>query len=108
MRPAVPEIGDAEALARLIDQAFDYRGDVTVVTADGAHRVGYLFNRDREAREPFIQLFPSDGGPAETIPYARIRSVALTGKDPAAGNSYTAWLKRKEAGKPGQATTPGA
>ena len=34
-----------------------------------------------------------------TIPYAAIRAIRFTGKDPAAGNSYAAWLDRKAAGK---------
>ena len=34
------------SLAEVIDQAFDYRGNVTVVQTDGSETVGYLFNRN--------------------------------------------------------------
>jgi hypothetical protein len=94
-----PEIADAAALADVVEQAFDYRGDVTLVLADGAQVDGYLFNRDRDAAEPFVQIFAREGGAPVTIPYARIRSIAFTGKDTAAGNSYAAWLRLRRAAR---------
>jgi hypothetical protein len=102
-----PDIPGAETLADVIDRAFDYRGDVTVVTTDGASRTGYLFNRNRESATPFVQMFPSAGGAAETIAYASIRQIVFTGKDTAAGGSYAAWVKRKHAGGDADAPPPG-
>jgi hypothetical protein len=92
---APPEDAD---LTEVIDDAFDYRGDVTVVRRDGGLVVGYVFNRDRDASAPFLQMFPAGDGAPVTIRYAEIRSIRFTGKDPAAGTSYAAWLRRKEAG----------
>jgi len=86
-------------LAFVVERAFDYRGDVTVVHRDGREVVGYLFNRDVDAGEPFAQLFPRDGGDAVTIPYADIASIRFTGRDTAAGTSYAAWLRSREAVK---------
>jgi hypothetical protein len=94
-----PAITDAAVLAEVLDHAFDYRGDVTLVLADGVEVDGYLFNRDREAAEPFVQVFARDGAEPLTIPYARIRAVRFTGKDTAAGNSYAAWLRLREAAR---------
>jgi hypothetical protein len=94
-----PETDDPEVLARVVEEAFDYRGDVTVVTFDGREVEGYLFNRTRDGAEPFIQMFPQDGGATETIPYAKIRRIRFSGKDTANGNSYAAWLARKRAEK---------
>jgi hypothetical protein len=90
---------DGTVLAEVVERAFDYRGDVTVVTRDGRETVGYLFNRDAREPRPFVQLFASEGGAAETIPYAEIRSIRFTGRDTAAGNSYAAWLRSREATK---------
>src|SRR5262245_41159400 len=39
-----PAIGDQETLAEVVDAAFDYRGDVTITTRDGAEWVGYVCN----------------------------------------------------------------
>ena len=93
-----PEITDVEILAEVIDQAFDYRGDVTIGTRDGVRQVGYVFNRRQDVSVPFIQILPAAGGDPQTIAYAEIRSIAFTGRDTAAGNSYAAWLKGKQAG----------
>ena len=90
---------DDADLAEVIEHAFDYRGDVTVVRRDGRLVVGYVFNRNREASDPFIQIFPTGEGAASTIPYAEIRTIRFTGKDAAAGTSYAVWLRQKEAAK---------
>jgi len=86
-------------LAEVVERAFDYRGDVTLVRRDGAELVGYLFNRDADAPTPFVQVFAAAGGDPVTIPYADIRSIRFTGRDTAAGNSYAAWLRSREAAK---------
>jgi hypothetical protein len=90
-----PEPGPALPLARIIDLAFDYRGNVTVVRANGGEVEGYLFNRNAEAPAPFVQVIDVHGGGPLRIPYAEIRTIRFTGKDTAAGNSYAAWLRRR-------------
>jgi hypothetical protein len=94
-----PEIIDARTRAEVIDRAFDYRGDVTLVMHDGTEVVGYLFNRNADTAVPFVQLFQRAGGEPVTIPYADIHAVAFTGKDTAAGNSYAAWQRAREAAR---------
>jgi len=94
-----PDITDAPTLAEVIDRAFDYRGDVTVIKHDGTELVGYLFNRNADTAVPFVQLFERAGGEPVTVPYADIRAVAFTGRDTAAGNSYAAWLRAREAAR---------
>ena len=98
-----PDVGPELPLARIVDLAFDYRGNVTVVATDGTEVEGYLFNRDAEASEPYVQLFDKEGAGPIVIPYARIRTIRFTGKDTAAGLSYAAWLRKKEAEKGGRA-----
>jgi hypothetical protein len=83
----------------IIEHAFDYRGDVTVVRRDGQEVVGYLFNRNRDVATPFVQVYPATGADAVTIAFDDIRTIRFTGKDTAAGTSYAAWLRRKEAAK---------
>ncbi len=90
---------DGTALVEVVERAFDYRGDVTVVRRDGFELVGYLFNRDADASPPFVQILAAAGGDPVTIPYADIRSIRFTGRDTAAGNSYAAWLRSREAAK---------
>jgi hypothetical protein len=90
-----PVVGEGVSLGEVIDRAFDYRGDVTVVRRDGSEMVGYLFNRNADVPEPWVQMFDRAGEGPFTIPYAEIRTIKFTGKDTAAGKSYEAWLRRK-------------
>lgn len=94
-----PEVGGGLSLATIIDKAFDYRGNVTVVKVDGSETAGFLFNRNPDAAEPFVQMFELDGAGPLTIPYHAIRTIRFTGRDTAAGNSYAAWRRAKEAAR---------
>jgi hypothetical protein len=95
----MPEVGPGLSLEDVIDKAFDYRGNVTVVGTDGSETEGYLFNRNADAPVPFVQLFDVNGGGPYTISYREIRTIRFTGRDTASGNSYAAWLRAKEAAR---------
>jgi hypothetical protein len=83
-------------------------GAPTVVKTDGTELSGYVFNRDAEAPEPFIQMFDASGAGPLRVLYSEIRTIRFTGRDPAAGNSYAAWIKRKELEKAERAAAGGA
>ncbi|HEY5726323.1 MAG TPA: hypothetical protein VIX40_10210 [Methylomirabilota bacterium] len=102
----VPDIGPYLTLEEVIEHAFDYRGNVTVVRRDGTELVGYLFNRDTQAPEPSVQLFDEAGNGPIRVRYAEIASVRFTGKDTAEGNSWRAWMERKEREKAQHAPAP--
>jgi hypothetical protein len=92
-----PPTGPGEMpLERVIDLAFDYRGNVTIVKNDGSETVGYVCNRNRDAAQPFLQYFDEQGDGPFTLRYAEVRTIKFTGKDMAAGQSYEAWQRRKE------------
>jgi hypothetical protein len=97
------DLRDDAHRAEVIDLAFDYRGDVTLLTVHGAMVNGYLYNRNRDVPEPFVQVFDPTGG-SLTLRYAEIRAIAFTGKDTAAGKSWEAWRRRKAE----SASPPGA
>jgi hypothetical protein len=99
-----PDVRDAATLAEVIERAFDYRGDVTIVRRDGTEIVGYLYNRDATVARPFVQVFEQRGGDTLTLPYADILTIRFTGRDTAAGNSYAAWLRTREAAKAARST----
>ncbi len=95
----LPQIGDYLTLAEVIDFAFDYRGNTTIVKTDGTEVVGYIFNRNGGVPEPFVQFFDEQGDGPFTLPYSLIANIKFTGKDMAAGGSWRAWLERKERDK---------
>ena len=104
----VPQIGPYLTLGEVIEHAFDYRGNVTLVLRDGSDLVGYLSNRDAAAAEPFVQLIDEQGDGPIRVPYADIVNILFTGKDPAEGNSWKAWIERRERERAQQAAAPGA
>ncbi|MBI2855822.1 MAG: hypothetical protein HYX93_03130 [Chloroflexi bacterium] len=91
-----PNLDESMTLAQVVELAFDYRGNVTMVKSDGTEVVGYIFNRDNTVPEPFIQIFDEAGGGPFKIPYSELQGIRFTGKDMAAGKSYEAWLRRKQ------------
>ena len=103
----VPQINDYMSLQEVVEFAFDYRGNTTVVKGDGSEIVGYIFNRNSEAPEPFIQLFDERGDGPFNIPYRDIATIKFTGKDTAAGNSWKAWVERREREKAGAGAPSG-
>jgi hypothetical protein len=91
----VPDLGNGVTLAEVVEYAFDYRGNVTLIRRDGGELVGYLFNRNADVTEPFVQLFDQEGE-AHKIAIEEIENIQFTGRDTAAGQSYEAWKRRKE------------
>ncbi len=83
-------------LAEAVEQAFDYRGDVTLELTSGVTIEGYVFNRYPSGPRPFLQLFAKQETGTLEIPYADISAIAFTGKDTASGKSWEAWVTKKE------------
>jgi len=73
----------ANDVAAQIDAAFDHRGHVTLTLDDGGKIEGYLFNRELKPLkgEPYVEVIRKDSEERLRLPAARVRSVALTGKD---------------------------
>ena len=59
----VPQIGEHLTLDEVVEFAFDYRGNTTIVKTDGAEVVGYVFNRNRAvAAHPHVDATGIHGG----------------------------------------------
>jgi hypothetical protein len=91
-----PEIGPGLTLAEVVDEAFDYRGNTTIVGRDGAEIVGYVFNRNAAVPDPYLLYFDDAGEGPFTLRYAEVATIKFTGRDTAAGNSWKAWVERRE------------
>ena len=70
-------------VAAQIDEAFDFRGHVSVSFTDGKSLEGYLFNRELAPMngEAYIEMIPKDSDLRQRFPAATVKSVALSGKD---------------------------
>jgi hypothetical protein len=92
----VPELTTDAELRSALEEAFEYRGDVTITRKDGAKIEGYIFDRTTgdSLATSFVRLLPKDSNNRVKISYAEISALAFTGRDTAAGKSYEAWVKK--------------
>jgi hypothetical protein len=87
---------DEAALLAALEQAFDYRGDVTLELTDGSRLSGYVYDRKSgpTLATSALRVMPENDAGRVTIPYDRIARIEFTGKDTAAGKSFDNWLKK--------------
>ncbi len=110
----VPELATDDDVRKALEEAFDYRGDVTITRKDGSHIEGYIFDRRKGATlaSSVVRLIPQNSLEKVSIPYSEIAALAFTGRDTAAGKSWEAWVRkyweRKAAGEKGIALEPEA
>lgn len=87
---------DERALLRALEDAFDYRGDVTLTLTDGERVEGYVFDRvaGPTLGESYVRLLPAASEERRVIAFSSIAQVEFSGKDSAAGKSFENWIKR--------------
>ena len=92
----VPELATEDDLRAALEEAFDYRGDVTITRKDGSRVEGYVFDRRSGATlaESVVRVIPQDCSGKVAIPYSDIAGLAFTGRDTAAGKSWEAWVRK--------------
>ena len=108
----VPELVNETELREALEKAFDYRGDVTLTQKDGTKIDGYIFDRVSGATlsASFVRILPKNGTGRLTVAYSEIAALAFSGRDPAAGKSWEAWVKKywekKQSGTEGASLHP--
>jgi hypothetical protein len=92
----VPALANEEDLRQALEKAFDYRGDVTITRKDGSKVEGYIFDRrsGKTLADSAVRLYPKDSNQKIAIAYCDIASLAFSQRDPAAGKSWEAWVKK--------------
>jgi hypothetical protein len=92
----VPELACEAGLRDALEQAFDYRGDVTIARKDGSRVEGYIFDRRNGATlaESVVRLIPKDSQQKISVAYSEIAALAFSGRDTAAGRSWEAWVRK--------------
>jgi hypothetical protein len=71
-----------------------YRGDLALTMRDGSTIEGFVFDLRGDADGAMVHLLPSDGGARRAIAGREVISVAPSGRDPASGRSWEAWIRR--------------
>jgi hypothetical protein len=109
---SVPPLANEQELRQALEQAFDYRGDVSITRKDGARIEGYIFDRSSGSglSDSFVRLLPKDGSPKIKLYYGEIAALAFTGRDMAAGKTWENWVRhyweKKTAGEKGISLQP--
>jgi hypothetical protein len=96
----VPDLSDLGGAREALQQAFDYRGDVTLVMREGEPVVGYVFERDLSGarfEDWSVRMIPSDGDEKVRVSMAEVERIEFSGKDTAAGKSFERWMERYRA-----------
>lgn len=91
-----PQLATEDELRIALEKAFDFRGDVTVTRKDGSQIDGYIFDRTTGSTlaDSFIRVLPKDSNQRYRISYSDIAALAFSGRDPAAGKSWEAWVRK--------------
>jgi hypothetical protein len=92
----VPQLATENELREALEKAFDYRGDVAITKKDGGKIDGYIFDRVTGSTldSSFVRVLPRDSNQRVKISYAEIAALAFSGRDPAAGKSWEAWVRK--------------
>ncbi len=86
-----PDLGTEEDLFHAVEQAFDYRGNVTVTTREGERVEGYVFDRTRANRPEKSEFRIIPGGSDtsnRTFSYADVKRIEFTGEDATEKNPW--------------------
>jgi hypothetical protein len=92
----IPAMATEDDLRAALEKAFDYRGDVAITKKDGSKIDGYIFDRvaGTTLKSSFVRVLPRDSNQRVKISYAEIAALAFSSRDPAAGKSWEAWVRK--------------
>lgn len=87
---------DVAALQGALDEAFGYRGDVTIITKDARRIEGYIFDlrSGKSFEESCVRILTGTSDERVVVRYNEIQSLEFSGRDTAAGKSWENWLRK--------------
>ena len=110
----IPSLATEGEIRQALEQAFDYRGDVTLTLKNDERIEAYIFNRKTgdSLADSYLEYFTASALEKRRLSYAEIARLEFTGKDRAAGKQWEDWIRkyneRKAAGEKGIALNPEA
>ncbi|MGB0909033.1 MAG: hypothetical protein ACPGYT_01620 [Nitrospirales bacterium] len=90
------QLTDPQERQRVIDLAFDYRGDITIELRSGESIEGFLYNRDSQVLPTEVKIFPKGQAGSKTFQCEDFVSLSFTGEDTAFGKSWDDWQNKME------------
>ena len=89
-------LNDPSLKTKVIEWAFDYRGDVTLELRSGERLEGYVYHRDGQTAPPSLKVFPKNQAGMREVVYEDIVSIIFSGEDTAFGKSWEDWNNKKQ------------
>lgn len=95
-----PELDSESAVRKAIEDAFSYRGDVSLLLTDDRVMHGFVFDRRPGATlaESTFRLIPAawkaDVTDRQSYRYDELVAIKFSGKDAAAGRTWEAWVAK--------------
>jgi hypothetical protein len=93
LQGSIPAMASPQEREAALNQAFDYRGDVTITLCDNRRIEGYIFDRRGRGDDACVRLMPVDSDERLTVKYGDIKALEFSGRDTAAGKSWETWVK---------------
>jgi hypothetical protein len=92
----IPKLASDEDVRQALEKAFDYRGDVIITSKNGSKVEGYIFDRraGQSLSDSVVRIIPSGKREKLSIPYSEIAALKFSDRDPAAGKSFEAWVRK--------------
>lgn len=92
----VADASDERALLDALEDAFDYRGDVTITKTSGETVEGYIFDRRRGGglTDSIVRMMGPGSDAYITVRFDEIARLNFSGKDTAHGKSFERWVER--------------
>ena len=90
------QMKSGEALRDGVEQAFDYRGDVTIKLKSGGQIEGYAFDRQsaHDSGMTTLRVMLKKDGQKVAVAQSEIEELTFSGRDMADGKSFEAWVKK--------------
>lgn len=92
----IPPLASEQEIRHALEEAFSYRGDITLTLKDGGKIEGYVFDRRSDGAtlgDCLVRVMRKEG-PNVNVKYSDIARLEFTGRDPATGKSFETWLNK--------------
>lgn len=92
----VPDLAKPSEVRDALEKAFDFRGDVAVTRRDGTIVNGYIFDRctGQTLEDSYVRIMPTGSTQKLNLSYSDIVRIVFDRRDPAAGKSWEAWVRK--------------
>jgi hypothetical protein len=100
------ELATVGAARKALEEAFDYRGDVTLERRGGEPLECFVFDRRFEGDDLdawTLHVFMKGSDQKITVPVSEVTGLLFSGKDTAHGKSFERWMEKYKARKRAEA-----